>query len=165
MVGALGRGGLPRPPAESAGEGAQLGVLQGCSELTESHIGVFEKLARNLEADRIGHLPERVPLGLQVPVPRCGGASRRDWRSWRPYRFPETARSEAPGAAPRRTGWDFGLIAAGLLCGWTAFHRSLVNPRQPCASRKSTEEDGIGWRFLRLFGFSLGQGGPGCLIG
>jgi len=42
--------------------------LQGCSNLTESHIGVFEELARNLEANSIGHVSERKPFHTQVTV-------------------------------------------------------------------------------------------------
>jgi hypothetical protein len=42
--------------------------LQGCGDLTESHIGVFEKLARNLEADFTSHLSERKPFHPQMTV-------------------------------------------------------------------------------------------------
>jgi hypothetical protein len=45
--------------------------LQGCGDLTESHIGVFQKLARNLEADSISHLSERKPFHAQVTVQRA----------------------------------------------------------------------------------------------
>ncbi|ANY80947.1 hypothetical protein BB934_24220 [Microvirga ossetica] len=42
--------------------------MQGCSDLTESHIGVFEELARNLEANSIGHLPECAALHTKMTM-------------------------------------------------------------------------------------------------
>ena len=42
--------------------------LQDCRDLAQRHIGVFEQLARDLEADFIGHLPEREAFHTQVTV-------------------------------------------------------------------------------------------------
>lgn len=68
MISAPRRRTLSGPAPEGSGEGAQLGVLQGCSDLTESHVRVLQKLARNLEADFISHLSERETFGPQVTV-------------------------------------------------------------------------------------------------
>jgi hypothetical protein len=68
MASAPRRRALSGPAPEGSGEGAQLGVLQGCGDLTESHICVFEQLTCNLEADFISHLSERKTFHTQVTV-------------------------------------------------------------------------------------------------
>jgi hypothetical protein len=68
MAGAPRRRALSGPAPEGSGEGAQLRVLQGSSDLTESHIGVFQKLACNLEADFVSHLSERKTFDTQVTM-------------------------------------------------------------------------------------------------
>ena len=128
MTRAPRRRGLPGPAPEGAGEGAQLGVLQDrCRDLAERHVGVFQQLARDLEADLVGHLPEREAFHAQVTVQ--GAAVHREEAGDRGggAGVPEQFGPKHPAQILGEVNQSRGPTAARLPCGWMA-SPSLLPP-------------------------------------
>jgi hypothetical protein len=77
--------------------------------LADCHGGIFQQIARDLEADLVGHLPERAAFGLQVPV--HGAAMHRETKRDR------GARAEVPeDLGSKQLAQVLSEQAEGLVC-------------------------------------------------
>ena len=158
VAGAPRRGGLLGPPPEGAGEGTRLGIFQGCCDLTQGHVGVSQQLARDLETNFVRHLPERKPLGAQVP--RQGTAVHRKETGDRrrgagvPEEFGPKQTAQIPG---ERAGDRGRLWSVCPVDGWH-LHRSFLLPDRPAAG-EPTPSYPVPIRPLDRLGLSLDSWG------